>query len=261
MDLYDNPAGRLYELLRKLSEVTPDTPVVKAWAQVLNVPNRNVPLHLARVGQLVADVQEAVDKADAGAFSVTVTRYRDDWANAIFPTAHAFTVAVKNVRPGAVALEALAGVATHLHAVASEGKIPDETELEHLKEQVRNLLEEVKESTDLPDNVKHLLTIRLTGVLSAVQQVAIGGPNAVRFATEALVGAIAVQGPGTSRSGTAKRVVATLGIIWVAFSAGPTVQNSLEAWSGLFHGELDSGATHATNSHEPERADSDEGSR
>lgn len=117
MESCDNPAGRLHELLRRLSEVNPDVSLLTAWAQVLGVAEADVPLRLGGVGQLVADVQEAVDKAGAEAFVATVSRYRDNWANAIFPRDHAFAAAVRNVWPDTVALEALAVVATHLHEI------------------------------------------------------------------------------------------------------------------------------------------------
>lgn len=146
-------------------------------------------------------------------------------------------------------------VATHLAAVAPDGKIPDEGAREELKGQIEDLLEEVDQATDLDEIVQHLLTTRLSQVLEAIEHVRIGGPNAVRFATEALIGAIDVQRSQTWRSKTGKRVAMVLGAVWFAFSAGPTVQNSLEAWSDVFHGELDSGISQSAAPKTPDPED------
>jgi hypothetical protein len=45
---------------------------------------------------------------------------------------------------------------------------------------------------------------------------------------------------GTFRSETGKRLVAVLGALWLAFSAGPMIQASLDAWGDLAR-ELSSG--------------------
>lgn len=253
---YDNPAGRLHALLEALSGVAGSTPTGTAWSQVLDVPTSEGPLQLAAVGQLVGDVEQAVETAGATAFSATVSRYRDEWLNAVFPSDQGLSGGIGNVMPSAVALEALAGIATHLHTVAPEGKVPEIEELEELKQRVQDTLHTVEQAADLPDAVKELIVARLSGVLQAITHVAVGGPHAVRFATEALVGAIVAEEPArtaASRSSTVKQVLATLGVVWVAFSAGPTVQNSIEAWGELFRGELTSGATNRAESDPADR--------
>jgi hypothetical protein len=242
---YDNPAGRLHELLRRLSEGNPNVAVAVAWAQVLGVTEAEVPLRLGAVGQLVTDVQEAVEKSGDESLVAPVLRYRDAWAGAIFPRHVALDASLSNVLPGEDALEVLALVATHLHSVASEGQVPSLEHLDALKERVADLLDAVEEADDVPDTVKHLLATRLTDVLEALNHVAIGGPNAVRLATEALVGALVINEPTTPRSRTWKQVVAVLGAVYVAFSSSPTIENSIDAWGHIF--QLPAGETHSVD--------------
>lgn len=81
MASYDNPAGRLHELLRRLNDINPNSSLLAAWAEVLNVPEPDVHLRLGGVGQLVADVQKAVEKSGEQALIAPVSRYRAQWAN------------------------------------------------------------------------------------------------------------------------------------------------------------------------------------
>lgn len=247
MSSYDNPAGRLHELLRRLGDTDASGSLADAWAVVLGVGSDEVSLYLGEVGQLVADVRVAVDQLGEGAFSSLVARYRDAWANPIFPSNHSFSSPVHKVRPDSAALEALGAIAVHLHSVAPEGLVPTEAELDQLKDGVTRLLEDIDQSSDLPGSVKHLLVVRLTDISRAMEHVGIGGPNAVRLATEALIGAIRIgaidlrEPEGAPPSKTKYRVVTVLAAIWIAFTAGPEIQTSLDAWNGLIHGELTSG--------------------
>jgi hypothetical protein len=249
MPSYDNPAGRLHELLRRLDDVDANASLVDAWAVVLGVEPDEVSLHLGEVGQLVADVRGAVSQLGESAFASMVARYREAWANPVFPGTHSFSSAVYKVRPDSAALEALDAIALHLHSVAPEGLVPAEAELGELKDDVSSLLDDIKQSSDLPDSVKHLLAVRLTDISRAIDHVGIGGPNAVRLATEALIGAIRIgaidlREPGGSPPSETKRcVVAVLAAIWMAFTSGAKIQTSLEAWDGLIHGELNAGSS------------------
>ncbi len=249
MPSYDNPAGRLHELLKRLSETGAGVSLVDAWAEVLGVEPDQVSLHLGDVAKLLADVQIAVDELGEETFASMADRYRDAWAGSIFPSNHSFSTAVHKVRPDSPALDALGAIGVHLHSVASEGLVPSEAELDQLKDGVARLLDEIRQSSDLPESVRHLLVLRLTDILRAMEYVHIGGPNAVRLATEALIGAIGVgaidlRGPEGSSPSKAKRRVATVLVaIWMAFTAGPEIQASLEAWDGLIQGELNSGSS------------------
>jgi hypothetical protein len=240
---YDNPAGRLHELLRRLSEVDPNLSIASAWAQVLGIREAEVALRLGAVGQLVSEVQAAVEESGDQTLVAPVSRYRDAWAGAIFPQTHALNAALANALPDDAALETLGLVASHLHAVAPEGRVPSTEQVDELRESVVDLLDNLEDADDVPDAVKHLLTARLTDVLEALNHIAIGGPNAVRLATEALVGALVINEPSTARSATWKQVAAVLGAIWIAFSSGPTVQNSIEAWGDIF--QLNAGESHS----------------
>jgi hypothetical protein len=123
---YDNPAGRLHDLLTKLAQQDRTTSVLDGWAAVLHVEPVDVVVHLGRVADLVRQTQDAVSSAGEEALLPPVERYRDSWAQPIFPWDHAFSSPLRKVLPDATALEALDLVSAQLHSIAPEGVVPDE---------------------------------------------------------------------------------------------------------------------------------------
>jgi hypothetical protein len=231
---YDNPAGRLHDLLTRLAQQDRVASLLDGWAAVLRVNPENVVVHLGRVADLVRQTQDAVDSAGEGALLPPVERYRDSWAQPIFPREHAFSSALKKVLPDAAALEALDLVSAQLHSIAPEGVVPDEDELAQLKSQLRELIDMVQAADDVPDEVKHLVISRLRSVEEAIEHLDVGGPRSIHHAMEAVMGSVLfAQDARVAKSPTIRKVWTTLLIVWTAFSAGPTIQASLEAWPDL----------------------------
>jgi hypothetical protein len=232
---YDNPAGRLHDLLTKLSEQDGGFPLLNCWATVLDVNEDDVVVHLGRVADLVRQTQDAVDRIEEEVFVRTVQRYRAAWARPIFPPDHAFSSALMKVLPEPPALEALGMVSVHLHSTAPEGVMPDDAQVEQLRVQVRELIDGVRAAEDIPDDLKHTVILRLQDVEDALEHLDIGGPSAVRHATEAVIGSVALMAGGTPfiSSPTIRKVCAAVGIAWAVFSAPPTIENSLESWEKL----------------------------
>jgi hypothetical protein len=142
------------------------------------------------VAELVRQTQDAVERAGEDALVPPVQRYRASWARPIFPREHAFDSPLSNVLPDAAALEALGLVSAQLHSIAPEGAVPDEGELDRVKSQLRDLIDGVQSAKDVPDDVKHLVISRLRAVEEAVEHLNVGGPSAIRHATEAVMGSV-----------------------------------------------------------------------
>jgi hypothetical protein len=231
---YDNPAGRLHDLLTRLAEQNRKDSVLNGWAAVLGVDPGDVVMRLGRVAELVRQTQEEVDRAGEDALPGPVQRYRDSWARPIFPRDQAFDHPLGNVLPGADALEVLALVSAQLHAVAPEGPMPDENELEEMKLQLRSVIDAVQEAKEISADMKDLLIARLRGVEEAIEHLDVGGPSAIRHATEAVMGSLALEGDTRLwQSPTFKKVCAVLFIVWNGFTAGPEIQNSIDAWGDM----------------------------
>jgi hypothetical protein len=228
---YDNPAGRLHDLLARLAQQNRKHSVLKGWATVLGIDQADVVVHLGRVADLVRQTQDAVDRAGEEALLPTVQRYRDSWARPIFPVDHAFNDFLEHVLPDAAALEALHLVSAQLHSIVPEGVVPDEDELDRLKSQIRDLIDGVQAAEDVPDELKHLVISRLRAVEEAVEHLDVGGPSAIRHATEAVMGSVLfTQDVRLAKSPTIWKMWTTLFVLWTAFSAGPTIQASIDAW-------------------------------
>lgn len=228
----DNPAGRLHELLTQLC-ANPQQQLLHQWGQVLEVSLEDVPLHLGDVGALVREIDAIANSLDVRPISAALRRYRPEWSRPIFPTDVKFTDQVARVAPSAAGLEALDLLAEQLHMLAPEGQIPDESRLEELRAAIVALIEDVRATEDFSADIRHLIEDRLRSILHAIDHVAVGGPEAVRLATEALLGGVGVRALQATQSPTWGKMLATLGAVWIAFSAGPTVQNSIDAWGDL----------------------------
>jgi hypothetical protein len=232
MPYHDNPAGRLHDLLIRLSQQEQGNSLVSGWATVLNVVEEDVVIRLGRVAELVRQTQVEADRTDEEVVVQTVQRYRADWARPIFPPDQAFNKPLVNVLPDPAALEALGMVSVHLHSTDPEGVMPDDAEIEKLRAQVREVVDGVRAAEDIPDDLKHMIILRLQDVEDALEHLDIGGPSAVRHATEAVLGSLAMMTRGTTliRSEAIQKVCAVVAIAWTAFSAPATIENSLGSW-------------------------------
>jgi len=233
---YDNPAGRLHELLLALSQQNPNGSIVQAWATVLDLTLEDVVLHIGDVADLVRQIQDAVNHVDERYLHAPVNRYRGAWSTPIYPHAQAPSQPLNPVLPQPEALEALELVSAELHKLLPEGVVPDDTELDRLKEQVRTLVVLVREADDLPGEVKQAIVARLLDVEKAIQHVHVGGPDAVRLATEAVYGTLLrTASPETAGGSSVQSILATLAVIFAVFSQGDTIQKNLVAWPNVVH--------------------------
>jgi hypothetical protein len=239
VEAYDNPAGRLHELLQHLNGLAGNLSVQTAWADVLGVEESNVPMHIGGLLQLVDDIQAAVDRAGTTAYNANIERYRSQWLRAMFPHDYAFDSQIGNIRPIPEALEVLPGIAAYLHTVAPDGRIPNDDQRAKLSKLVLDVIGEVQAAHDdaVPGDLKRLLVARLMQMRNAIDTVAVGGPDAVRIAAETLAGALSTHERGPWRT-LANRVAATAGIAWFIFTAPNAAEQSFSTWNHLAGGDL-----------------------
>ncbi len=201
---------------------------------------------LGTVARLVWEIDAAVQHPGREQVAAPVARYRNTWLEAAFPLQRSFVDNVESIKPSDESYEALGMVAAYLEAIASEGPMPSEERRAELIEDVRIALRDVGTSDELPPEVAHLITQRLSDIEKALWHIEIGGPEAVRRATEALMGtavAASVSDEKMRKSDIMKRVMAVAASVYVVFTAGPAIQNSIDAWSKVT-GELTAAPAH-----------------
>ncbi|MDQ6805432.1 MAG: hypothetical protein M3065_10810 [Actinomycetota bacterium] len=261
MAQYDNPAGRLYELLSRFTQAVrvpnPNVSVEGAWSSVLGVPVERLVDELSDVAGLVKSTREAADWTGRRALQNRVKRYEPEWATAIFPRQLAWNQSAMSVAVSDQALEALDSVADSLSTLAPEGKIPEPDELSQLADDVQDVITGVQATERMAVEVKELLVDRLSDVLKAVRQVAVGGPNAVNLAVKALLGTVVLDAerPTDSDRGEAeeesaagsilktRRQILKLGAaVSAAFALGPKIQEDAGAWENILEGHIGSPA-------------------
>jgi hypothetical protein len=248
----NNPAGRLYGLLESFNEG--EGSIADVWAHILEVQAPMVRERLGGVAQLVTQIDAALEAPEMSAYLTTFARHRNDFLETIFPLAHSFNEPADHVKPSKHGIEDLATLAAHLGAVAPEPG-PSEEERTKLLDDLQALIDQVEGDTDLPSEIAHLIVRRLLDVELALRHVNIGGPEAVRRATEALIGAtVALRhtNENARRATSLRKVFAIAGVIWAAFTGPADVRPSIEAWEGYAH-LLDAGPAHVAQT-APHRA-------
>lgn len=223
-------------LLVELSNQAGGGSLVSAWSKVLGVPVNDVVLQIGDVADLVRQIQHAADEVGERFVRAPVDRYRAEWARPIYPHDRAPQDTLSPVVPSDAAMEALESVSAHLHNLLPQGVVPGDDELDRLKEQLRTLIASVREADDLPVEVKQPIIARLLDVERAIEHVHMGGPDAVRLATEAVYGTLLrTATPQTATGRSVQSILALLAVLFAGFSQGDTIQKNLVAWPKVAH--------------------------
>jgi hypothetical protein len=258
---YDNPAGRLYELLAEFTRAVrapnANLSVERAWSAVLDVPVERLVDELSDVASLVKSTREAADETGRRALQNQVKRYEPDWATAIFPRQLAWNQTALPVALSEQALEALDAVADSLSTLAPEGRIPEPDALSQLAEDVQAVIASVQATERMAVEVKELLVDRLSDVSKAIRHVAVGGPNAVHLAANALLGTVVLEAErptvpdrdegqeesdATSVLKTRRQILKLGAAVSAAFALGPKIQEDAGAWKNILEGHIGSPA-------------------
>jgi hypothetical protein len=258
---YDNPAGRLHELLRQFGEQNPDGSVLAGWAAVLDVDEEEAILHIGPVLDLVRQIDEAVERTGEETLRDPVARLRATWARPMLAPDQQYNGKLGQVRLGKEPLQTLGLVSGQLHLLASEGEVPDSDRLNELKQQVRELVAAVRGSDDLPGEVKQAIAGRLIDVEKAIEHIHIRGPDGARIAMEAVMGAVvhsATTDPSTVRNPAMHKVMATIAAMCVVFTAGDPIQKNIEAWPKIVH-EITTGEVVNADPNKNDAASDDKG--
>ena len=233
VDIANNPAGRLYMLIGELRSMQ-DEAISAAWGKILGVPADRVGENIGVVAQLVPQLDQAVQGEGRERQAAVVAQYRQEWLTATFPLAQPFNQPVKSILPSDQSYLALGGIVDGMAAEASDGVVPSEDERNTLSDLLQATIEEVG-ADDLPQEVAHLILQRLSDVETALRHIRLGGPAAVKHATEALMGAVDTARATDERSRAApslKRVAAIAGVAWTIFTAPVQIKPALKEWEG-----------------------------
>jgi hypothetical protein len=234
----NNPAGRLHTVLTAYRAAAhQDSTMHATWATVLGVSEGQVPVALAEVAALIAEIHRLVVQCGAAEQIALFDAFGRQWAVPIMSEHHPRQT--PSPGPGAVdpnALAALGGLSAYLSTCAPEGVLPDAERVAELRAAVGDLLDGLAGEDSLPPGLRSAISARLHDIIWAMDHVRIGGPGAVKQATERLLGQINISlydAPEARDSGFLKKVMKTISCIWVAYKAGPQVHAALEGWQDI----------------------------
>lgn len=228
---YHNPAGRLHELLTRFAAQQGKS-AVGAWASVLDVTEADVPMYLGEVASLLRDVRDAAKETGLDHFD-PIPQHLTTLSQSIFPLDQPFRGQSANVAPDASAMQALKMLSAFLENTASEGKIPEDDELDELRESVRQLVEEVSYA-ELPPEIRRALLHRLVEMQGALEHLNIGGPDAVRRAAESLaISAVIYEGDAEHDGAVFSKIKLVARKTWLAFTVTTTLANAVLTWDRI----------------------------
>ena len=227
---YTNPAGRLHEVLTRFGS-NPNVSILDGWANALSVPAGEVPYHLGQVAALLVDVRNAAAETGSDAFR-PMPDLLGKLAESIFPTTTAFARPVSDATPNAIAMQLLAALSYALELSAPEGKIPDDDELDDLKQSVRDLIADIADS-ELPPEVRRALLHRLAEMLEALEHLEVGGPNAVRRAAESLAVTAVLAAESAEDPTLIGKIAKVARTAWTAFTVTTAIAASALTWEKL----------------------------
>ncbi len=231
----DNPAGRLHAILRQYREIArEDMTIRQTWAEVLGVEQADVSVALTEVGGLIPAIEDAIIRSDDASQREVFKHYVYSWASPITTPDHHTgqtpSPGKSLIDPGALA--ALGGLASFLSFTASEGQLPNDEQVQGLRQKVLEVVEEATAADDIAPDLRRVLLDRLHQVLWALDHLRVGGPGAAAAAAERLVGSVALRGDA-HRAPIVRRALQAAAAAWTLFKTGSTLTKELEAWSGL----------------------------
>lgn len=238
MGKLDNPAGRLHCALSSYNErFKNDETRGATWAKVLGVSQPEVPLHLWKTAELLAETYSAVsERHEDDPYRQLATHHMNEWA-APFVNG----LAHGNERVGKPALLALDTISAVLSDTASEGTVPESDELQSLRDELASVIEETINSDEAQPELQQVIVERLHQIRWALDHVHIGGPAAVTAAVERLAGALVVRGREAVETPSARRSMSVALKLYGAFLSGPVVGQALRAWNDIAQTVLELG--------------------
>lgn len=233
----DNPAGRLHALLSDFaSNADNESPILDQWASVLETKSVNETLvALAEVAGLIPDIERELHVAGDEDQIASFAEFSGAWVKWVtFPTfdgSRSPSAALTNlVSRGALA--GLGSISSYLSMASSEGVVPSAEAVDALRDQARALLESVVKDASLHPEVRRILVDYIHRLLWALDNLRIGGPEAVHAASDRLVGQLH-EASESARESAWARVGDLVRTGWTLFRMGPQAAAALNGWQDV----------------------------
>ncbi|MEO3844480.1 hypothetical protein [Streptomyces sp. B22F1] len=228
MPSYANPADRLLTILQALAGRPTNSDLQSAWAQALGIPTDAVETERCRAASLIPQIIDTVHAANDEHQIRNVNLWGPRWGKALM-TPMGSPVGSSGINQEM--LIALGGIASYLRLAADEGSVPDQEQIAELRDRMSALLQEVRDSEDLPTGLKVILIRRLYDIVAALDHVYVVGPDGVQAAVERLACGLDFEGGAPGPDGLFERIKSTLRMAYAAFRTGHEVHQALEGWS------------------------------
>jgi len=235
----DNPAGRLHALLSEFASVNdPNPSLVNVWAGVFGVQTKfETYLALAEAAALIPQIDAAVVRGGDEDQEEAVRLNIAEWTRAILLPTCNLEDAPGRAPDRALderALSALGQVSSYLSLTASEGHVPGAEEISDLRRQARELIDGIVDDPELPEAIKRLALDHAYRLAEALDHFKVGGPGAVRAATERLAGSLLMAAPEARRTTVWSRVWTFAYKAYAVFNQAPEVADSIEAAKKIY---------------------------
>ncbi|WP_147251456.1 hypothetical protein [Blastococcus sp. TBT05-19] len=232
----DNPAGRLHTVLTAfMTEASANKNILETWQQTLKTHDAEQTLiGVSRVAGLVPEIEQSLIRVGDSDQLSLFYELAGDWVSAvIFPRNDFRSMAASNYLPDRRVLSTLAAISGFLSIAASEGPVPAEATIISLHDDVRGLIRDISEDTELPTELKREVVDHLHRIANALASFQMGGPDAVKAALDRLRITIVFAPEPAKKTEAWKRVAAVGGAVWITFTSSPVIAEAIESWGQI----------------------------
>lgn len=246
MARFDNPAGRLHEVLRVYQEADSDEHIRQAWSAALNCPLEVVPYRLGSVLDLFGEVSVIAEQLDLTLWPELDHVAGDIQAlySSVFNPGLALTSFVRQAQVNPVPLRGLAALSLHLSRHEPQASLPESKERVELINELTELSSNVRAS-DIDSTVKRLMLQRIQQMIRALDALEVVGAEGVHLAAESLLATVVIDGEGSPNRGLMNKAAKLAKRAIVAVGTAGALSGNLIAVDDLTQRVLDAGAPQA----------------
>lgn len=187
---YDNPAGRLLEVLTKVTNYGKTTQAQTIWSEVFSLPNNELsPLLTAMLAKTMLLVNESIEMLKEE--HPELASPPPSWT---IQVTHAFQThnvhgTIENFK-NYISAETLANIRTSavLLQKGTKRKILAETELSEMKSATQAVLQEVLDAVDIDDDLRVYLARALRKIISSIEEYELTGATPILESIEQTIG-------------------------------------------------------------------------
>lgn len=188
-----NAAQRLYDVLEKHDQALQARAANgydAVWVHALGITTDQVTEKVAQAFGLIGEIDRALATTGDSFQRRNFQLHKENWARAFVPGASGRSQGVVSGDTSVESRAALGGIASHLRDNLPEGRLPTDEERQGVRDDVEQLISDLRDDETIPVPVLDLFLRRLHDMLWALDHLAIMGPDGIAAVCERMAVAL-----------------------------------------------------------------------